>query len=130
MSLSFYSFLISLTIKIQSNLDKILLWKSICSAACFKSSYLPNTGLAAASTDVLEFRIVVMPALAIEMVYYSIASWIATLSEDFILSNSSIHTTPPSAKTMAPPSSWNSPLEESLMTEAVRPAADEPLPLV
>jgi len=60
--------------KIQSNLDKIELWNSICSAACFKSSYLPNTGLAAARTEVLELRIVVIPAFAIEMVYYSIAS--------------------------------------------------------
>jgi hypothetical protein len=37
-------------------------------------------GLAAARTDVLEFKIVVIPALAIEIVYYSMASWIATLS--------------------------------------------------
>jgi hypothetical protein len=37
-------------------------------------------GFAAARTLVLEFRIVVMPALAIEIVYCSIASWIATLS--------------------------------------------------
>jgi len=66
--------------KMQSNLDNMELWNSIYSAACFKSSYLPNTGLAAASTEVLEFRMVVMPALAIEIVCCSIASWIATLS--------------------------------------------------
>jgi hypothetical protein len=60
--------------KMQSNLDKMELWKSIYSAACFKSSYLPKTGLAAAKTDVLEFKIVVIPALAIEIVYCSIAS--------------------------------------------------------
>jgi hypothetical protein len=60
--------------KIESNLDRIELWKSIYSAACFKSSYLPKRGLAAARTDDLEFKIVVMPALAIEIVYCSIAS--------------------------------------------------------
>jgi hypothetical protein len=66
--------------KMQSNLERMELWNSICSAACFKSSYLPKTGLAAARTEVLELRIVVIPALAIEIVYCSIASWIATLS--------------------------------------------------
>jgi hypothetical protein len=60
--------------KIESNLDKIDDWKSICSAACFKSSYLPKIGLAAASTLVLELRMVVIPALAILIVYCSIAS--------------------------------------------------------
>lgn len=60
--------------KIESNLERIELWKSIYSEACFKSSYLPNKGFAAASTEVLEFRMVVIPALAIEMVYCSIAS--------------------------------------------------------
>ena len=49
-------------------------WKSIYSAACFKSSYRPYNGLAAAKTDVLEFRIVVIPAFAMEMVCYSMAS--------------------------------------------------------
>lgn len=42
--------------------------------------------------------------LAIEMVCCSIASWMATRSSSFILSNSSIQTTPPSANTIAPPS--------------------------
>ena len=45
-----------------------------------------------------------MPALATEMVCCSMASWIATRSSGRILSNSSMHTTPPSASTMAPPS--------------------------
>lgn len=128
-ALSALSSLISLTTKMVSNLDKIDDWKSICSAACFKSSYLPMRGLAAARTDALEFRIVVIPAFAIEIVCYSIASWIATLSYCLILSNSSMQTIPPSARTIAPPSSWKSP-EGSLMTEAVRPAAEEPFPLV
>ena len=37
--------------KIESNLERIELWKSIYSAACLRSSYLPKRGLAAASTD-------------------------------------------------------------------------------
>ena len=54
----------------------------------------------------------------------------ATLSAGFILSNSSIQTMPPSASTKAPPYIWNSPVVESLVMVAVRPAADEPLPEV
>ena len=72
--LSACSSLISLTMNIESNLDNIEDWKSICSAACFKSSYLPKIGLAAARTAVLELRIVVIPALAIDIVCYSMAS--------------------------------------------------------
>jgi hypothetical protein len=60
--------------KIESNLERIELWKSICSAACFKSSYLPKSGFAAANTEVLEFKIVVIPAFAIDIVYCSMAS--------------------------------------------------------
>jgi len=60
--------------KIVSNLERIVLWKSIYSEACFKSSYLPNKGFAAAKTDVLELRMVVIPAFAIEIVCCSIAS--------------------------------------------------------
>ena len=45
------------------------------------------------------------------------------------MSNSSMQTHPPSANTIAPPVSMNSPLP-SLMTDAVRPAAEEPLPEV
>ena len=41
-------------------------------------SYLPNIGLAAAKIDVLAFNVAWIPALAIDIVYYSIASWIAT----------------------------------------------------
>lgn len=63
--------------------------------------------MAAAKIEVREFSTVVIPALAIDMVYYSIASWIATLSWTLILSNSSMQTIPPSANTNAPPSKWN-----------------------
>mmetsp|Transcript_5151 Transcript_5151/g.21026 ORF Transcript_5151/g.21026 Transcript_5151/m.21026 type:complete len:207 (-) Transcript_5151:272-892(-) len=70
-----------------------------------------------------------MPALAMEIVCCSIASWIATRSSSRILSNSSMHTHPPSAKTIAPPSNMNPP-SESLTTDAVKPAAEDPFPEV
>jgi len=72
--------------------------------------YLPYRGLAAARTDVLAFRVVVIPALAIETVCYSITSWIEVLSDSFILSNSSIQHTPLSARTKAPASRVISPV--------------------
>jgi len=46
------------------------------------------------------------------------------------LSNSSIHTTPPSARTIAPPSMMKLRETGSLITEAVRPAALLPFPEV
>jgi len=68
---------------------------------------LPYTGLAAASTEHLAFRRAWMPALAIVTLPCSITSWMAVLSMSDILSNSSMHTTPLSANTMAPASSLN-----------------------
>jgi hypothetical protein len=41
-------------------------------------SYLPLNGFAAARIDVLAFKVAWIPAFAIEIVCYSIASWIAT----------------------------------------------------
>lgn len=41
-------------------------------------SYLPRIGLAAARIDDLAFSVAWMPAFAMEMVYYSMASWMAT----------------------------------------------------
>ena len=96
-------------------LDRMVGMKSIFSSALV-SSHLPNTLFAAAKiehrlrervnilTQTLNYllRVVVMPALAMEMVCCSMASWIATLSSSRILSNSSMQTTPPSARTMAP----------------------------
>ena len=41
-------------------------------------SYLPLFGLAAARIEVRALSVAWIPALAIEMVYCSIASWIAT----------------------------------------------------
>lgn len=71
-----------------------------------------------------------MPALAIEMVCCSIASWMATWSARSILSNSSIAQIPLSANIRAPASMVNSPDSSSLTTAAVRPAADEAFPEV
>ena len=80
--------------------------------------------------EVLAFNVVVIPALAIETVYYSITSWIEVLSNSFILSNSSIQQIPMSERTRAPPSSDTSFVIGSFMTDAVRPTPDEPLPVV
>ena len=41
-----------------------------------------------------------------------------------------MQTIPPSAKTKAPPSIWNYPVELSLVILAVRPAAEDPFPEV
>ncbi len=76
--LSWTSFESSKTMKNKSNLD-------INGADIFKLnfkvldlSYLPNTGLAAAKIEALAFKVAWIPALAMEIVYCSIASWIAT----------------------------------------------------
>ena len=63
----------SFTMKMQSNLDRIVLLSSICSAIYLNSLKDPNMGLAAASTEVLEFSLVVIPALATLIVCCSIA---------------------------------------------------------
>ena len=70
--------------------------------------YLPYKGLAAAKIEVLAFKEVVIPALAIDTVYYSMTSWILVLSLSSILSNSSIQHIPVSANTNAPPSKVHS----------------------
>mmetsp|Transcript_29811 Transcript_29811/g.78209 ORF Transcript_29811/g.78209 Transcript_29811/m.78209 type:complete len:247 (-) Transcript_29811:1274-2014(-) len=94
----------SRTMKMRSNRDRMVDWNSMFSSASLVSSHRPKAELAAAMTEVRELSVVVIPALAIEMVCCSIASWIATRSDSLILSNSSMHTTPPSARTIAPPS--------------------------
>lgn len=71
--------------------------------------YSPYIGFAAAKTPHLAFKLQWIPALAIVTVCYSITSWIATLSSSLILSNSSIHTIPLSANTIAPASKCLSP---------------------
>mmetsp|Transcript_22966 Transcript_22966/g.54897 ORF Transcript_22966/g.54897 Transcript_22966/m.54897 type:complete len:256 (+) Transcript_22966:1078-1845(+) len=93
-------------------------------------SYDPYTGFAAATTLQRALREVWMPALAIVTVCCSITSWIATRSWSDILSNSSMHTIPLSARTMAPASSLRSPVSESCVTAAVSPTPDDPRPVV
>ena len=56
-----------------SNRERIVGSKSMLSAADRLSSYLPNTGLAAASTAAREFKMVVIPAFATEIVCCSMA---------------------------------------------------------
>ncbi len=86
--------------------------------------------MAAAITEHLACKLATIPALDIEMLYYSIASWIDVLSCSLILSNSSIKHIPLSANTKAPPSKVHSFVDGSLLTVAVRPTADAPLPVV
>jgi len=87
-------------------------------------------GLAAAITAHLAYKVATIPALLIDIDYYSIASCILVLSFSFILSNSSIKHIPLSANTNAPPSNVHSLLIGSLNTLAVNPTADAPLPVV
>ena len=58
--------MIILTMKIMSNLDRTVVWKSMLSPGDFISSYRPKI-------DVREFNMVVIPAFAIEIVCCSIA---------------------------------------------------------
>ena len=76
------------------------------------------------------FKVATIPALAILTVCCSIASCRADLSEVSILSNSSIAATPPFANTIAPASRFIWPVSVSLITAAVKPTAEEPLPEV
>ena len=64
----------SRTRKIKSNRLRMVLIRSMLSEALFRSSYRPNTGLAAANTELRLFSTVVIPALAMDMVCCSMAS--------------------------------------------------------
>ena len=66
------------------------------------ASYFELTGFAAAKIAVLAFKVQMIPALATETVYYSIASCKITLVFSSILSNSSIQQIPLSESTKAP----------------------------
>lgn len=70
---------------------------------------LPYTGLAAANTLQRALSRAWIPALAMVTRPCSITSWMAVRSMSDILSNSSMHTTPRSASTMAPASRHLSP---------------------
>ena len=98
-----------------------------CTTDCFVS-YLDLIGLAAARIAVLAFNWDTIPALATDMVYYSIASCNIVLAFSSILSNSSMQHIPISDNTKAPDSKTISPVSGSRPTNTVRPTADEPLP--
>ena len=85
-------------------------------------------GFVAAIIVALVLILHTIPALAILIVYYSIASWILALSSGFINENSSIQQTPQSAKTRAPASKIYS--EPSLKQDTVSPAEVVPIPVV
>jgi len=70
----------------------------------FLGLYFESIGLAAAKTAVLAFKVQIIPALATETVYCSIASCKMTLVFSSILSNSSIQQIPLSESTRAPDS--------------------------
>ena len=73
--------------KNKSNLDMIGGEMLMLYLSAFDLSYLPKIGFAAAKILVLALRVACTPALAIEMVCCSMASWMATTSLMSILSN-------------------------------------------
>lgn len=64
--------------KNKSNLDIKAGGISIFIFKGLEISYLPYLGFAAAKILHLAFKVAYIPAFAIEMVYYSMASWMAT----------------------------------------------------
>mmetsp|Transcript_54617 Transcript_54617/g.119137 ORF Transcript_54617/g.119137 Transcript_54617/m.119137 type:complete len:232 (-) Transcript_54617:1589-2284(-) len=120
----------SLTTQTQSKRERMGSDRSTLSWKETEESYRPLTGLAAAMTAQRAGSCALMPALAMEMVCCSMASWIDVRSLSFILSNSSMRQTPLSASTSAPPSRTHSRVAESRCTAAVRPTADAPCPVV
>ena len=92
--------------------------------------YLLPMGLADARMLVRALSVVMMPALAIDTVCCSMTSCSTDRVESDILSNSSMQHTPPSDSTSAPDSSTSCRVSGSRVTYAVRPTAEDPLPLV
>ncbi len=128
--LSFCSSIRSSTRYTRSNLDRSVGGKSMfCGTGKF-GLYLLPIGFAEASILVRAFRVVMIPALAIETVCCSMTSWSTDLVESDILSNSSMQHTPPSDNTRAPDSRTSCRLSGSRVTYAVSPTAEDPLPLV
>jgi len=84
--------------------------------------------LAEAKIAVLALSVHTIPALATEIVYYSIASCKTVLVLSSILSNSSIQHIPLSLNTSAPDYKINSFVSGSFKTEAVNPTAELDFP--
>ncbi len=121
----------SVRMKIKSNRDMSAGERLICWAMFSYLSNLPNLGLAAARSAHLDLRVAMTPALATLMVCCSIASCNALRSSFLILSISSMHAMPLSARTKAPASMVQRPSPNSSFTAvAVRPADEELLPEV
>jgi hypothetical protein len=74
-------------IKIRSNLDNKAAGKFKFLWIVSRLLYLPYSGFAAARTETLAFKDVVIPAFAIETVCCYITSCMAVLSYSLILSN-------------------------------------------
>lgn len=121
---------VSKRIKIRSNLDSKAAGRFKFFWVDYFLLYRPKIGLAAARTAVLEFKVVMMPALVIETVCCSMTSWIAVLSYSSILSNSSMQQIPMSAKTRAPASKESSFVIGSVTIAAVKPTPELPFPVV
>ena len=121
---------VSVSAKMRSKREMSAGGRSICEDRVSASwSNLPCLGLAAASMEHLHWRVAVIPALATEIFCDSMASWSEDLSCSDILSSSSMHARPLSARTRAPASRvYPSPPKSSLTAAAVRPAADADLP--
>ena len=100
---------------IKSNLERRVGGSRILAITDFFTSYLEPTGLAAARIAVLALSEQTIPALATDIVYYSIASWRIVLPFSSILSNSSMQQIPLSLKTIAPDSRTISRVSGSLL---------------
>lgn len=103
-AISIVSLQSSVIIKNKSNLDINGGLNLILDFKFLVLSYQPIIGFIAAKIEHLAFKVAYIPALVIDIVYYSIASWIATVSLSIILSNSSIQHIPLSANINAPAS--------------------------
>ena len=114
--LSFSSIAVSRMIYIKSNRERRVGARLIFSTTVLFLLYFDSTGLAAARMAVLVFNYATIPAFAIDIVCYSIASCKIDLVFSSILSNSSIQHIPMSDKTKAPDSKTISLVSGSLVT--------------
>ncbi len=123
-SLSFFLSGLSVSTNIISKRDISAGGNSIWFVIVSVSSNLPYFGFAAANIEHLHCSVAVIPAFATDIFCDSIASWSDERSWVVILSSSSIHARPLSARTSAPASSVHRPSPKSSFTAAaVRPAA-------
>ena len=95
---SFFSFLRLTIFLLLHSPNKLrtaaIFWGEFLTFRDLLRSYLPPMGLAAARMEARALSVALTPALVMEMVCCSMASWMATWSRWSILSNSSIQHTP------------------------------------